>query len=455
MNHRTLALLVSLAAVASAQDKPKRIPDGTAQTYKGVSFDIPKSWTVQQIDAGTALVPAGANPSGVLEEGYVLVNDPTLKALDGDAFDKAIRRIVDEVHPGAARAGGVDKRAYGDVEGRFAKYTGATDEGAAIEIRIHAFMGDSGACALVAFGLAKSVSKRDSDLSAILGSMSRGGGGAAAGGGDGLKKAKRIAGGTANAFKRIAYDLPSTWKQQKVEWGVAIVPDGSNASGVLEEGYGFVEDDEATAMDGAAFERGCDEVAAKLQPGVKRDGAIEKREFGDVEGRVVRYKGEAGGKAIEVRLYVFMGAKYVNALVALGYADKIAARDKDLEAILGSMRPGPKGNVARELAGSWAHMTNVNAQNGGRRTESVLSLAEDGTYSWRAESNWSGPAGFGFTAQSESGTWTATDSTLTLRTSGAEKVFNLEKRNHPKNKSDPMIVLDGECFVTVYRKDPW
>lgn len=32
--------------------------------------------------------------------------------------------------------------------------------------------------------------------------------------------------------------------------------------------------------------------------------------------------------------------------------------------------------------------------------------------------------------------------------------YLLEKRNHPKN-GDPMIVLDGETYVTYYQKNPW
>jgi hypothetical protein len=33
--------------------------------------------------------------------------------------------------------------------------------------------------------------------------------------------------------------------------------------------------------------------------------------------------------------------------------------------------------------------------------------------------------------------------------------YRLEKRNHPKNVGDPMIVLDGEAYVTATLKAPW
>jgi hypothetical protein len=32
--------------------------------------------------------------------------------------------------------------------------------------------------------------------------------------------------------------------------------------------------------------------------------------------------------------------------------------------------------------------------------------------------------------------------------------YPFEKRNHPKT-GDPMIVLDGDAYVTAYRKNPW
>jgi hypothetical protein len=41
------------------------------------------------------------------------------------------------------------------------------------------------------------------------------------------------------------------------------------------------------------------------------------------------------------------------------------------------------------------------------------------------------------------------------RSEMAEAVELGEKRNHPKNKRDPMICLNGECYVTFSNKPPW
>lgn len=35
------------------------------------------------------------------------------------------------------------------------------------------------------------------------------------------------------------------------------------------------------------------------------------------------------------------------------------------------------------------------------------------------------------------------------------RTFELEKRNHPKNVSDPMIVLDGQAYVATTAREPW
>jgi len=34
------------------------------------------------------------------------------------------------------------------------------------------------------------------------------------------------------------------------------------------------------------------------------------------------------------------------------------------------------------------------------------------------------------------------------------KVYSFEKRNHPKT-NEPMIVIDGDIYVTYYQKAPW
>ena len=41
------------------------------------------------------------------------------------------------------------------------------------------------------------------------------------------------------------------------------------------------------------------------------------------------------------------------------------------------------------------------------------------------------------------------------RSEMAEAVSLGEKRSHLKNKRDPMLCLNGECYVTFSNKPPW
>ncbi len=75
---------------------------------------------------------------------------------------------------------------------------------------------------------------------------------------------------------------------------------------------------------------------------------------------------------------------------------------------------GP-GSIHTELAGKWCWISIVNAQQGARQSSQCITMEPNGTYTY---------------------------------------VYTLEKRNHPKNK-DPMIVLNGQPFVTYYNKPPW
>lgn len=116
-----------------------------------------------------------------------------------------------------------------------------------------------------------------------------------------------------------------------------------------------------------------------------------------------------------------------------------------------------QNGVRQELVGKWCYQANVYATNGGARSSSqCFVLNPNGTYEYYGETDSYNPNG-GSTGQSyDAGTWTATDTTITAnsRTRGTT-TYRLEKRNHPKNVNDPMLVLDGQAFVTAYQKPPW
>jgi len=114
------------------------------------------------------------------------------------------------------------------------------------------------------------------------------------------------------------------------------------------------------------------------------------------------------------------------------------------------------GGVRMELVGKWCWMTQTNVLNGARQSNRCLTLNGNGSYLYEGLTDSYGPNGGATGQSSDAGTWTATENTITAHSrSGKTVTYRLEKRNHPKNVRDPMIVLDGQPFVTFYNKPPW
>ena len=117
---------------------------------------------------------------------------------------------------------------------------------------------------------------------------------------------------------------------------------------------------------------------------------------------------------------------------------------------------GGTGGVRPELVGKWCWMTQTNVLNGARQSNRCLTLNGNGSYLYEGLTDSYGPNGGATGQSSDAGTWTATENTITAHSrSGKTVTYRLEKRNHPKNVRDPMIVLDGQPFVTFYNKPPW
>lgn len=114
-----------------------------------------------------------------------------------------------------------------------------------------------------------------------------------------------------------------------------------------------------------------------------------------------------------------------------------------------------RGSNSQEFVGKWCYMSNVNATNGGRMSNTCFTLYENGTYDYYSETTSSGEYGSSASQESDSGTWSVTGTTLTANSrSRGPLTFTLEKRNHPKT-GDPMLVLDGDAFVTYSPRQPW
>ncbi len=118
------------------------------------------------------------------------------------------------------------------------------------------------------------------------------------------------------------------------------------------------------------------------------------------------------------------------------------------------------GQVAPELVGKWCFV-NVNSYNQGASSSSeCVTLNADGTYEYYNESsrsvNTADMSGGTSSQNSDHGTWYVQGDRLYVHSQTiGDASYKLEKRNHPTNVNDPMIVLDGRAFVTQYNKPPW
>jgi hypothetical protein len=108
-----------------------------------------------------------------------------------------------------------------------------------------------------------------------------------------------------------------------------------------------------------------------------------------------------------------------------------------------------------DLVGKWCYMANVNASNGGRMSNRCFTLYENGTYEYYSETSSSGAYGSSASQESDSGTWTATETSITANSQSMGTItYSLEKRNHPKT-GDPMLVIDGDAYVTFNQRPSW
>ncbi|MBK9163427.1 MAG: hypothetical protein IPM21_05840 [Acidobacteria bacterium] len=121
----------------------------------------------------------------------------------------------------------------------------------------------------------------------------------------------------------------------------------------------------------------------------------------------------------------------------------------------GGGNSGGGGGNPQDLVGKWCYSANVQAQGGGRQSDICFTLHPDGTYEYSGETSNSNIYGGSNSQSRDAGRWSATATTLTARSnSGETKTYTLERRNHPRT-GDPMLMVDGDAFVTFYQKRPW
>lgn len=125
-----------------------------------------------------------------------------------------------------------------------------------------------------------------------------------------------------------------------------------------------------------------------------------------------------------------------------------------------SSAPASVGSVASELVGKWCWVNVTTTNTGGSTSERCITLNADGTYEYRSDRSMSvntqGYAGGTSSSGYDRGRWTYDGQRIHYQSAAGQGSgsYRLEKRNHPRNR-DPMIVLDGEAYVTYYQKPSW
>lgn len=195
-----------------------------------------------------------------------------------------------------------------------------------------------------------------------------------------------------------------------------------------------------------------DEATVEIRP----DGTLSingDRYKYKVKGKIIFVTGDEGSmnfpfKLEGNRLIVSVDGRLV---VYKRLSEKIGEKAEDEGT---SRRAAGGGGIALELVGKWCYLSNMTGSNS-RMSNRCFTLYEDGTYEYYSENSTSGANGSTVSQESDSGRWSVSGNTIIANSNAnGRMVYPFEKRNHPKT-GDPMIVLDGDAYVTAYQKNPW
>jgi len=106
---------------------------------------------------------------------------------------------------------------------------------------------------------------------------------------------------------------------------------------------------------------------------------------------------------------------------------------------------GSKGQTAPEIVGKWCYYNLANGDEG-RLSNTCVMLNADGTYEFYLDSS---------TRLQVNSIFPGTSAQQTDSSSRGRGSFQFQKMNQPTDKSVPMIVLNGQSFVSPTPRDPW
>ena len=171
-----------------------------------------------------------------------------------------------------------------------------------------------------------------------------------------------------------------------------------------------------------------------------------------IKGSVISIMNEDGGLSMPFKLDGDTLTVNVEGREMVYSRVKAGATSGGSEAVSGSLA----GNAAvmQALVGKWCYMSNLTGTNS-RMSNRCFVLNGNGTYEYSSETSSSGTYGGTSSQEFDSGRWSATLTTITSNSnSRGSTTYPMELRNHPKT-GDPMIVVDGDAYVTAYQRRPW
>lgn len=197
----------------------------------------------------------------------------------------------------------------------------------------------------------------------------------------------------------------------------------------------------------------CEDDGTKVEIRANGTLTIDGEEYAyKVKNSVINVVGEDGAMAIPFQLAG-------NTLtVEVEGREMVYKRVKVMPGAASSSDKGQTGGsgegVMSALVGKWCYLSSLTGSNSYMSSRCFV-LHANGTFEYSAESSTSGSAGSTAGQSYDTGRWTATTTTLTAYSNSQGKiVYPIELRNHPKT-GDPMIVVDGDAYVTAYQKRPW
>ena len=117
------------------------------------------------------------------------------------------------------------------------------------------------------------------------------------------------------------------------------------------------------------------------------------------------------------------------------------------------------GSIDKSIVGTWC-WTNASATytSSSSNTRCIV-INSNGTYQYTYEGSISGSGGGYYGGSSsqnaDQGSWKLHGNTISIvsQNEGAQ-TLSFQKKNHPKT-GDPMIIIDGDAYVSYYQKNPW